>query len=82
MVKDGEATMSPLVALQSDLGSSDRRPIARVKDLQTCAVCADTMIAAEASAFLTDGVVSYLWTCETCGYGFVTKHAFKQIVCN
>ncbi|MGM4891519.1 hypothetical protein [Tardiphaga sp. 839_C3_N1_4] len=30
------------------------------------------MIAAEASAFLTDDVVSYLWTCDTCGYGFVT----------
>jgi hypothetical protein len=28
-------------------------------------------------------VISYLWTCDTCGYGFVTKHAVKQrIVCN
>jgi hypothetical protein len=39
------------------------------------------MIAAEASAFVTDDVVSYLWTCDTCGYGFVTKHAFPRITC-
>jgi len=28
-------------------------------------------------------VISYLWTCDNCGYGFVTKHAVKQrLVCN
>lgn len=42
-----------------------------------CAICADTMVAAEASAF-SDNVVSYLWTCDTCGHGFVTKHALKD----
>jgi hypothetical protein len=51
----------------------------RGSDLPTCTVCADTMIAAEASAFVTDDEVSYLWTCDTCGYGFVTKHALKKI---
>jgi hypothetical protein len=40
------------------------------------------MIATEASAFLTDDVVSYLWTYDTCGYGFVTKHAFRPMTCN
>jgi hypothetical protein len=40
------------------------------------------MIAAEASAFLSDDVVSYLWTCDTCGYGFVTEHTFRAIACN
>jgi rubrerythrin len=40
------------------------------------------MVAAEASAFVADNVISYLWTCDTCGYGFVTKHALKQPVCN
>jgi hypothetical protein len=40
------------------------------------------MVAAEASAFLTDDVVSYLWTCDTCGYGFVTQHSFPRIACN
>ena len=57
-------------------------PVPRGSELPTCTVCADTMIAAEASAFVTDDVVSYLWTCDTCGYGFVTKHAVKKIVCN
>ena len=36
------------------------------------------MVAAEASAYLHDDVISYLWTCDTCGYGFVTKHSIKQ----
>jgi len=40
------------------------------------------MVAAEASAFLPDNVISYLWTCDTCGYGFVTKHASKRFACN
>ena len=26
--------------------------------------------------------LSYLWTCETCGYGFVTRHAMKKFACN
>lgn len=64
--------------LSSDLHQSAPRG----SELPSCAVCADTMVAAEASAFLSDEVISYLWTCETCGYGFVTKHAVKRIVCN
>ncbi len=51
----------------------------RGADLPTCPVCADSMIAAESSAFLADNVVSYLWTCDTCGYGFVTNHAVKKV---
>jgi hypothetical protein len=51
-------------------------------DLPTCPVCADSMVAAEASAYLADNIVSYLWTCDTCGYGFVTRHSFKRLVCN
>jgi hypothetical protein len=50
--------------------------------LPTCPICTDSMIATEASAFLTDDVVSYLWTYDTCGYGFVTKHAFRPMTCN
>lgn len=51
-------------------------------DLPTCPVCADSMVAAESSAFLTDNEVSYLWTCDTCGYGFVTKHVMKKLTCS
>jgi hypothetical protein len=54
----------------------------RGSDLPLCAVCADSMVAAEASAYLADNVVSYLWTCDTCGYGFVTKHAVRRLSCN
>ncbi len=57
-------------------------PDPRGSDLPTCAVCADSMVAAEASAYLHDDVISYLWTCDTCGYGFVTKHTVKRLVCN
>lgn len=62
--------------------SRSRRPAPRERELPTCAVCADTLIAAEASAFLAEDVVRYLWTCETCGYGFVTEHAIGRRNCN
>jgi hypothetical protein len=58
--------------------SSQPRSASRGSDRPVCQVCADTMVAAEASAFLSDDVVSYLWTCETCGYGLVTRHSLKQ----
>ena len=55
----------------------------RCSELPTCPVCADSMVAAEASAYVSDHIISYLWTCDNCGYGFVTKHAAKRrIVCN
>ena len=46
----------------------------RIRALPECPVCSDSMIAAEGSALNVDGGVSYLWSCETCGYGFVTRH--------
>jgi hypothetical protein len=39
------------------------------------------MISAEAST-MSDREVSYLWSCDNCGYGFVTKHDIKPFVCN
>jgi hypothetical protein len=54
----------------------------RGSDLPTCPVCADSMVAAEASAYLSDDLISYLWTCDTCGYGFVTKHSLRRLVCS
>lgn len=68
------AEVIPTVASRRDRRGSDR---------PTCPVCADSMVAPEASAFLADDVVSYLWTCDTCGYGFVTKHPLGQrFTCN
>ena len=52
-----------------------------VSNRPVCKICSDTMVAAEASA-LSEMEVSYLWSCDTCGYGFVTKHAIKPFVCN
>jgi hypothetical protein len=77
---DGEEVTMPAVAVV--MSTKRSHPAPRGSDLPTCPVCADSMVAAEASAFLSDDVVSYLWTCDTCGYGFVTKHAFKRIACN
>ena len=76
---DSQEVTMPALAARSTKTS---HPSPRGSELPTCPVCADSMIAAEASAFLTDDVVSYLWTCDTCGYGFVTKHAFRKITCN
>jgi hypothetical protein len=71
--------MSAVAAVSSTIAS---HPDPRGSDLPNCAVCADSMVAAEASAYLNDSFISYLWTCDTCGYGFVTKHAIKRFVCN
>jgi hypothetical protein len=62
-------------AMSATTVSSDPRGCA----LPTCPVCADSMVAAEASAYVSDNVISYLWTCDTCGYGFVTKHALRRV---
>jgi len=59
-----------------------QHPGPRGEELPTCPVCADSMVAAEASAYVADNLVSYLWACETCGYGFVTKHPVKRFACN
>jgi predicted RNA-binding Zn ribbon-like protein len=52
-------------------------------DKPICVICSDTLVAAEASALLADNEVTYLWTCDTCGCGFVTKHAAtKAFACD
>ena len=65
--------------VQSTLPSRSPR---RINPRPVCTICADSMVAAEASAFLSDDVVSYLWSCDTCGYSFVTHHVLKPHVCN
>jgi hypothetical protein len=67
--------MSAVAAIPS---TGTRHADPRGCDLPTCPVCADSMVAAEASAYLSDNLISYLWTCDTCGYGFVTKHTLKR----
>jgi C4-type Zn-finger protein len=62
----------------AELMSTTANAHPRCSDLPTCPVCADSMIAAEASAYLSDNAISYLWTCDTCGYGFVTKHKLNR----
>jgi hypothetical protein len=74
-----EVTMPALAEVLSTVAA---KPGPRGSDLPTCPVCADSMVAAEASAYVSDNVISYLWTCDTCGYGFVTKHALKRLICN
>jgi hypothetical protein len=69
-----EVTMPAIAEVPSTIA-----PNPRGSDLPTCPVCADSMVAAEASAYLSANLVSYLWTCDTCGYGFVTKHALKRL---
>ena len=76
------ARRSPMPAVAEILSTVASRPDPRGCDLPTCPVCADTMVAAEASAYLSDHAISYLWTCDTCGYGFVTKHSVKRFACN
>jgi len=77
--KSGREVTMP--ALAEILSTRPSRLPSRMCDRPICTICADSMVAAEASAFLSDNVISYLWTCDNCGYGFVTKHSTK-IVCN
>jgi hypothetical protein len=74
-----EVTMSAVAEVPS---TDTRQPDPRGSDLPTCPVCADSMVAAEASAYVSANVISYRWTCDTCGYGFVTKHALQRFACN
>jgi hypothetical protein len=74
-----EVTMPAVAEVLSTVAPN---PDPRGCDLPTCPVCADSMVAAEASAYVSDNVVSYLWTCDTCGYGFVTKHSLRPFACN
>ncbi|WP_322516997.1 hypothetical protein SR870_05380 [Rhodopseudomonas palustris] len=69
-------------AIAEVLSTKAPRSAPRGCDLPICPVCADSMVAAEASAFVKESIVSYLWTCDTCGYGFVTKHSLKRFACN
>ncbi len=70
-------------ALVEALSSDTPRPAPRASDMPDCPICADSLVAAEGSAFSADGELHYLWSCETCGYGFVTRHAIKKaFVCN
>jgi hypothetical protein len=67
-------------AVAEVLSTVASNPNPRGCDLPACPVCSDSMVAAEASAFLSNDFISYLWTCDACGYGFVTKHSLKPAV--
>jgi hypothetical protein len=67
-------------ALAEILATAPRNRAPRIADLPTCPVCVDTMIAAEASVLNAgEEFVSYLWACETCGCGFVTRHMISPL---
>ena len=44
----------------------------KVSQMPRCAVCCDLMTAPESSVLMPDGVVSYLWICDSCGETLVT----------
>ncbi len=71
--------MAAFAEIQS---SAEHARAKRLTSRPTCTVCAASMVAAEASAFISDDVVSYLWSCDVCGYGFVTKHRMPRMNCN
>jgi hypothetical protein len=82
MLQTGHTGEVVMPAIAEVLSTNVPQSAPRGSDLPVCAVCADSMVAAEASAFISDDVISYLWSCDTCGYGFVTKHSLNRLVCN
>jgi len=71
-----------MTAAADALSTVAERRVPRGSEMPNCPVCADSMVAAEASAYVLDQEISYLWTCDTCGYGFVTRHSVKRFTCN
>ena len=51
----------------------------RVRNMPLCSLCSNSMVAPEASALQADGDVSYLWSCDSCGHGFVTHAAILLV---
>jgi uncharacterized protein with PIN domain len=47
----------------------------RVRDMPRCSICSNSMVAPEASALKSNGSVSYVWSCDSCGHAFVTHAA-------
>jgi hypothetical protein len=45
----------------------------KVSQLPHCAMCFESMTAPESSVLMPDGVVSYLWICDSCGETLVTQ---------
>lgn len=68
-------------AVAEVLSPVGQRRVSRYSEMPSCPVCADSMVAAEASTY-ADHVISHLWTCDTCGYGFVTRHSVERYACN
>ena len=52
---------------------AEAREMRRQPRTVRCSICPDTMVTHEASVFKSDGEVSHLWSCDTCGQGFVTE---------
>ena len=46
---------------------------------QTCPNCRETVFAAE-GADVTGDAIKYRWTCDLCGFGFVTESPFEEVV--
>ena len=69
-------------AVAEVLSTVASKPDPRGCDLPTCPVCADPWWPRKLPPICHDNVISYLWTCDTCGYGFVTKHSVKRFACN
>src|SRR5258706_2835851 len=61
-----------MLARQAETEPSGRR-WPRMRNMPRCSICTDFMVAPEASVLKTDGEVSYLWSCDRCGHGFVTE---------
>jgi hypothetical protein len=53
---------------------SDHSPAPRERRLPCCPICDEQVIAAQQSVLKDDGSYEYLWLCDDCGCGFVTRH--------
>jgi hypothetical protein len=75
-LRSGRTNRDTAMITNSDKDSihSQTRP-PRVRDMPRCSICTDPMVAPEASVLQPTGEVCYLWSCDKCGQGFVTRAA-------
>jgi hypothetical protein len=70
VLKPGVVLMVPLQPAETE-DASLLWP--RERSMPRCSICSDLMVAPEACALQPCGKITYLWSCDTCGLGFVTQ---------
>jgi ribosomal protein L37AE/L43A len=62
-----------------ELRARNRRSFDRMRPVNSCAQCGETIFLPEWSEYLNHRRVRHLWECEACGYKFETLVSFPEV---